>query len=151
MTKNENLRILGIDIGSHTGLFDGEHATTLEFTGLRHEKMMQLHRQLTSYMSSRPFFDVVIFERPFNRGLGATRMLWGMAGVVEAVGTEQGAAVVDQLSGPIKKWATGYGGSGKDPMIAAAKKIYSGLIMNDHEADAICIHRYADEVIGVTK
>lgn len=87
-------------------------------------------------------FDLVVYERPFARGQAATRFLWGMAGILEAAAAPY-CAIVDITPAEIKKWATGKGGSGKDPMLVAAACMgYTGD--NEHEADAFCLLKYAE-------
>ena len=84
--------------------------------------------------------QVIVYERPFCRGLPATRMLWGFAGIIEGLGCEY-AAVLDQVPGPIKKWATGSGNADKQAMIDASKAMgYDPA--NDHEADVYLLARY---------
>ncbi len=84
--------------------------------------------------------DAVIFERPFTRGLAATRSLWGMAGVLESV-MGSVAPIVDALPSEIKKYATGKGGAKKDEMLDAAEQLgYSAL--TEHAADAFLAAHY---------
>lgn len=91
-------------------------------------------------------FDTIIYERPFARGQAATRMLWGMAGVVEALAHANGAAVLDATPGEIKKWSTGQGSAEKTTMIDAAGFMgYRGD--NEHEADAWCLLRFAEATL----
>jgi Holliday junction resolvasome RuvABC endonuclease subunit len=82
--------------------------------------------------------DVVVQSRPFARGEAATRMLWGMAGILEAAAHNAGCAILDFSDTEIKKWATGSGKATKEEMIAAAQRLgYAGD--NEHEADAFCL------------
>ena len=86
--------------------------------------------------------DLVIHSQPFARGQAATRLLWGMAGVLEAAAHNHGAVVLDVTDSTIKKFATGSGKADKDAMIAAAQFMgYTGD--NEHEADAFCLLHYA--------
>lgn len=90
----------------------------------------------------RPF-DAVVYETPFARGRDATRSLWGIAGLIEACATNAGLPVVDVAVPTIKKFATGHGKACKEDMIAAAQRMgYKGS--NEHEADAVCLLRYAE-------
>lgn len=92
-------------------------------------------------------FDVVVYERPFARGQGATRLLWGMAGILEAAAHNAGVAVLDMTPGEIKLWATGKGNAGKPEMIAAAQRLgYTGD--NEHEADAYCLLKFAEATLS---
>ena len=90
-----------------------------------------------------PGFDIAVYETPFARGRDATRSLWGIAGIIEACATNAGLPVVDVAVPTIKKFATGHGKASKDDMIAAARRMgYKGS--NEHEADAVCLLRYAE-------
>lgn len=90
--------------------------------------------------------ETVVFERPFVRGQAATRMLWGMAGVLEAEATAAGMAVLDMTPSEIKKWATGKGSAGKPEMLVAARRLgYTGD--NEHEADAYCLLKFAEATL----
>ena len=87
--------------------------------------------------------EAVIYETPFARGRDATRSLWGIAGIIEATATNAGLPVVDAAVPTIKKFATGHGKACKEDMIAAAHKFgYKGD--NEHEADSVCLLRYAE-------
>lgn len=88
--------------------------------------------------------DVVVYETPFTRGRDATRSLWGMAGVLEAGATELNLAVVDVAVPTIKKFAAGHGRAPKCGMIDAARRLgYRGG--DEHQADAYCLLKYAEE------
>jgi len=93
--------------------------------------------------------DVVLYERPFARGQDATRCLWGIAGLIEAVFGDH-CAVLDITPAEIKKYATGDSKADKDAMIFAAMLTgYSGE--NEHEADAWCLMRMAEETLTKEK
>jgi Holliday junction resolvasome RuvABC endonuclease subunit len=88
--------------------------------------------------------EVVIYERPFARGAHATRALWGLAGILEAVAMKHGFTAMDCGVRELKKWATGNGNACKADMIAAAKRMgYTGD--NEHEADSFCLLKWAEE------
>lgn len=94
--------------------------------------------------------DAVVIERPFARGMDATRSLWGIAGLIEAAANVAGYPVFDYSPGEIKKWATGSGNAEKDAMILAAFTMgYQGE--NEHEADAFCLLRFAETQIAPAK
>lgn len=94
-------------------------------------------------------FDAVLYERPFARGKDATRCLWGIAGLVEAVGTAAGAAVTDATPSEIKKFTTGDGSADKDAMTFSA--MMTGYLGdNEHEADAWCALRFAEATLVST-
>jgi len=166
------MRLLAIDQGSkHAGFYDGETPTAvdLEENLPRHHRMMNFKKALEEYLKDamendgEPF-DVVAYETPFNRGLDATRCGWGLAGIIEALATEYGAAVVDVRNTDLKQWAgvkVGRGAKGaneskfdmnKSPMIAKAEEftLWSWTNLNDHVADAIVLYHYVLENARVT-
>lgn len=90
--------------------------------------------------------DVLVYERPFARGQAATRLLWGMAGILEAAAHTYETAVLDITPSEIKKWSTGSGKADKDAMIVAAKRLgYDGD--NEHEADAYCLLKFSEATL----
>jgi Holliday junction resolvasome RuvABC endonuclease subunit len=115
--------------------------------GARAAKLNQFRQQLDTLftgvndLSTRP--EAIVFERPFCRGQAANRMLWGMAGVLEAKATEYGYPIIDVAVATIKVFAAGKGSADKEDMIAAAFILgYCGT--NEHEADAFCLMRYTE-------
>ena len=152
MSKREEPTILALDLGSVAGwaLIQGgrvEGWGQEEFPGDRHKRLWAFQAWLNKFMVERPL-DVIAYERPFTRGLGATRSLWGMAGIVDAwshgLGSiGQGGAAIDIVPSTLKKWATGSGRAEKWEMIAAAHKWAPDLGNNDeHAADAIVLGMY---------
>lgn len=137
--------ILTLDLGATVGWahgFDLEQGGTayygtLKFDGDRPRRLSTLYNWAHKVCTMK-VIDVVVYERPFCRGMAATRSLWGMAGVVEAAATAAGAAVVDVELNRIKKY-TGVKGRTK-PLDWARKKGYN--IETDHEADALALLHY---------
>jgi hypothetical protein len=95
-------------------------------------------------------YDLVVHSKPFARGEAATRLLAGMAGILEAAAHNAGCAILMVTDSEIKKWATGSGKADKPAMIEAAHQMgYTGD--NEHEADAFCLLRYAEATITARK
>lgn len=89
--------------------------------------------------------DAVVYERPFARGMDATRALWGLAGLLEAVFGDY-CAVLDVTPAEIKKHAAGDAKADKEAMqLAAYLTGYFGD--NEHEADAWCLLRMAEDTL----
>lgn len=152
-----NIRIIAFDLGStmawaHNGsgcpIVDGSglwssldarvgHAV---FTGDRVTRIAAIAKWLKSFPWST--FDVVVYETPIARGRDATRCLWGIAGVLEAVVTNAGLPILDVAIPTIKKFATGSGSAAKVDMMRAAQR-FATKPANDHEGDAICLLHYA--------
>lgn len=148
------MKILALDLGSTTGWAFVEDDKVLNFgeqyfPGDRPARLFKFHdwyhRKIHEFTP-----EVVIFERPFCRGLHATRSLWGAAGIVEAETYGQGLPSLDIVPSTLKKWATGSGRASKDDMIVAAETLidYSvSEVLGEHEADAIILGLYAAENI----
>ena len=116
-----------------------------KFEGARAQRMGDTLEWLEAILSVgyREEGGTVVYERPFTRGMDATRCGWGIAGLIEAVAHRNGYAVVDIDPSSIKKWATGSGKADKPAMIVEAQKRgYPGD--NEHEADAFLLLLYAE-------
>lgn len=97
-------------------------------------------------MFSHHGLEVVVYERPFARGQAATRMLWGMAGILEGAAHNAGLPILDITPAEIKKWAASNGHATKGDMMDAAIGLgYAGD--NEHEADAYCLLKFAEATL----
>lgn len=147
------MKIIALDLGSNMGLAHNvldvpifEHK---EFKGIRAHRAFQTEAWLRQRFcdiitaAENTQIDCVIYERPFARGFDATRSLWGLAGIVEALATEFNWPVVDQVPLPIKKWATRKAKASKEEMIEAAIRL-GCMTANEHEADAFLLLKYAE-------
>ncbi len=148
------MKILALDLGSVTGWVVVENSQVLnwgeqEFPGVRTERLWKFQDWLHRIIHEFSHVDVLIFERPFCRGLHATRSLWGMAGVAEAEAHGQGITSLDIVPSTLKKWATGSGRADKQRMIGAAQVLIypDKRTLREHEADAIILGLYAAENI----
>lgn len=149
------MRVIAFDLGKNfafahnlagkkptTGIIVLPGATRAHRLGALYPYLMQQF-ELLAQVDGSPGFDIVVYETPFARGRDATRSLWGIAGIIEAAGTNALMPVLDVAVPTIKKFAAGSGKASKEEMIAAAKKMgYKGV--NEHEADAVCLLRYAE-------
>jgi Holliday junction resolvasome RuvABC endonuclease subunit len=155
MTDLVDGKILALDLGSYVGYSilqpDGAVLSygTQHFPGDRHLRLAGYKAWITR-MATEHQVALVVYERPFARGLHATRSLWGMAGITEACCALL-CPVLDQVPSAIKKWATGKGTAKKPEMIEAAAKMLgiNPNLLTEHEADAILLGRYT--VAHVTK
>ncbi|MDR3562030.1 MAG: hypothetical protein P4N59_11430 [Negativicutes bacterium] len=124
------------------------HWSVKTFKGHRTYRAADTLKWLNEAFDNHPWVDTAIYERPFARGQDATRCLWGIAGILEAVATSKGCTVLEVLPSTIKKWATGSGKADKEVMTAAAVRLgYYG--QNEHEADAYCLYQYGRANIRV--
>ena len=134
-------KILTLDLGSTMGWCSGEQCGSHEFNGDRQQRaastLVWLDRWL---LAAQP--DLIVYERPFARGRAATRALWGLAGVVEAVGTARDILVLDAENKTWKKFIHGSGNATKEDTIAWARAMgYSAA--DEHAADAVAIWHWA--------
>lgn len=153
------MKILWLDIGTkmgwaHNANNDFVTYGSWDFTAHnRAERQMKLLHTLDAFLRGL-MVDAVGYERPFARGRDATRSLWGMAGIVEAVATQRGFPVIDEEPKSIKKFWTGNGNAKKEDMIKACDRFkteWAGF-PNEHEADAIAgLHYALKHVNKVTK
>lgn len=166
------MNIIHFDIGTnmafaHNGC-DGvvvvEHFTA---TGARQERAAQTLRWLAKRAKEMRDagikFDVCHYDRPFARGYDATRCLWGIAGIVEAVFGGD-TVLLDSTPQSVKSFALEKIGRKptrsktkmkKADREAAAKQeklwmIEAAQMMgyvgeHEHEADAFCGLKYAEE------
>lgn len=143
------MKIIALDLGKNMAMaHNGMDVPVIEHWeehGIRSHRVCSTMRHLDrrfKQIKQACHIDLVIYERPFARGADATRSLWGLAGVIEALATHYGWPVTDQVPKPIKKWATGNHAASKDDMIAAANRL-GYIVANEHEADAACLLEYA--------
>ena len=145
------MKIIALDLGSNMALAHNgmgvpivDHKT---FKGTRahraHYTRCWLRDRFASIEKNCDDVSLVVYERPFARGMDATRSLWGIAGIIEQLATEFGWAVTDATPGDIKKWAHGKGDASKEDMMTAAIRLgYVGD--SEHEADAYCLLKFAE-------
>lgn len=148
------LKLITFDLGANFALAHNGHEDVIVvehqvFTGPRAHRakatMNYLNARLEECDDAGITFDAAVYERPFVRGRDATRCLWGIAGIIEAVCTDWGMAVVDAENKQVKKWAKGHGGV-KDGMLEAARALgYIGD--NEHEADTFCLLKYSEQFV----
>ena len=142
------MRVAAFDLGATMACsLSGGATFHKHFEGTRHERvtatLLWLDDLMGAWVTHDEGIDAVIYERPFARGQHATRSLWGIAGLIEAVAGKHGFLVLDATPADIKKFAAGKGEADKDDMQAAAFLLgYSGD--NEHEADAYCLKEYAE-------
>ena len=149
------MKIIAFDLGSnmalaHNGCGDVAVVEHKLFTGPRAHRADLTAKWIANRLlvchEARIKFDVAVYELPFARGRDATRCLWGIAGIIEAVCTSWGMAVLDVTPGEIKKFAAGKGGASKEEMGDAAEAMgYPGG--NEHGADAFLLLKYAERYI----
>lgn len=152
------MRVLAFDLGSSMAAVWGDNQIAREvkyraFEGQRSQKLKDIRTWLYGRFCEADDngVDAVIFERPFCRGLAATRLLWGIAALIEELSEQFGIACVDIGPSAIKKWATGNGKATKEDMITEAIRRSGSGSFNEHEADAYLLCHYGMENIRSKK
>mgnify|MGYP001827113551 CR=1 FL=1 len=143
---------LGTKLGCAWSSEDQVHTEMVDLTkgekdAIRAQKFARF-AQYVKYRLETDKPDFVVYERPFSRGLAATRHGWGFAGILEASCCFLDIPCVDQVPTTIKKWATGSGKASKEDMIAKAHEAL-GKDVSEHEADAYLLLMYAMEKTGL--
>lgn len=166
------MNIIHFDLGSNMALAHngcGDVVITDHFTavGPRADRQAQILRWLvkrkSQFEKAGIKFKVCHYERPFARGFDATRSGWGIAGLIEGVFGND-CVILDSTPQSIKSFAlekigrkpsrsktkmksaerTAAALQEKLYMIEAAQAMgYKGN--NEHEADAFCGLKYAEE------
>ena len=125
------MNILALDLGTKTGwatdIESGVEVFHEETLGGKLARFMYWFGHPTPFIF--PYHTLVVYEQPHFRGGPATRLLLGMAGIVEATCAEYGIRCESIHSATLKKWATGNGRASKDEMRGAAQKF-----SDNHEA-----------------
>lgn len=146
VTFEKQMRIIAFDLGRNFAWArNGQQLLVGSFVvnGPRAHRQGEMLGYLTLLFEKATTLQAVVYETPFARGRDATRSLWGLAGIIEACATKARLPVVDVATPTIKKFATGNGFAPKTEMMVAAKRFgYDGN--NEHEADAVCLLRYAE-------
>lgn len=146
------MNIVSLDLGSHMAIAHNVCegvviSDSFLAKGLRAHRLAQTMKWLRgrfTEIKKAGKVDLVTYERPFARGMDATRSGWGIAGLIEALATEIfECAVTDTDPQTIKKFSTGNSRAEKDEMIEAAQRMgYVGYC--EHEADAYCLLKYSE-------
>lgn len=128
--------LVAFDLGSETGAawWPQGYTRSASLKGTRPARFRELWLQLGRWLPTEDL-RLIVFERPFVRGQGATRSGWGMAGIIECYGQFLQLPVLDASVGEIKKFLTGGGSAAKGDMIDYARD-RGWDPQNDHEADA---------------
>lgn len=153
------MRILALDLGRRTGWAvrseKGEIASGVKqhawdsTTSVGQRYAMFACWLVDCFMLN--LYGAIVYELPHHRGGPATRVLVGMAAVLELKAAQAGVeCVLGVHTGTLKKHATGKGNTkGKAAMIAKACELAGRTITSEDEADAICLLDYAFSLQGI--
>lgn len=149
-------KILAIDPGTNQlGLYDGENCGTLEATKKWHrpQRLSFMMSELTDFLDIHGPYDFIVYEGQFVRGGAATKALFGVVGVVEAVAHFNGAGVMDVPQATVTKWCKEKAGIEKGAKVdrkALMEQVVNGMNPavvpeSEHEYDAACLWYYIKE------
>ena len=147
------MKLLALDLSSHTGWAVGEHDAVPLFNTWHLAKTGEdvgrfigdYDEQLNAAIDlERP--DRLVFEAPLMLGggtstLATTRKLMGLASHTEFVCHRRGIVCREANVSTVKKFWTGSGRAKKPDMIAAAQR-FGHAVRNDNEADALAVWSY---------
>ena len=147
-------KILAVDPGTtEMGLYDGSHYTTIAANRKkpRYERLGFMAEKLGSWFAEFGPYDFVVYEEQFVRGGPATKALYGVVGVIEALSTMSGAGVMPIPQGTLRRWAEkegpdGLKGKALYEQIAVNKDEYlaAGPGVTEHVFDAACIYYFIE-------
>ena len=92
--------------------------------------------------------EVVYYERAHHRGGAATNLCVGLTSRIEEECAERRIEYGSVPTMTLKKHATGKGNSDKAAMVAAATAVLGRAPLDDNEADAVLVLRYAEAEVG---
>lgn len=148
------MNILALDLGSRTGWALYSDGTALsgfvDFRNSRHEgggmRYLRFKRWLADVKQSAGGLDAVYYEEVRRHvGTDAAHVYGGLLAILTGWCEQHGIPYRGVPVGTIKKHATGKGNADKAAMVEAARKLVEREVIDDNEADALCILHYAME------
>lgn len=146
--------IIAFDVGSLLGVAIGLNGKvgahqTIQLRGENREQKLADAMNILPGLIRHSGASACIYEKPFVRGDAATRLLWGLVGVIEAVATAEGLPVVDATATQVRAHVFNQAHGMKKPDIikAVTKRLGLSRPVDEHEADAIALLIYALEKV----
>lgn len=148
------VNLISLDLGTKCGWASKSggvvNSGTMNFTlsrfdgrGMQFLKFRKFLTELTDAVSPEL---ISLEEVRRHLGVDAAHAYGGYLAHVSAYCEGVGIAHTGVPVGTIKKHATGKGNASKEDMIAAAKKLYPDQdIVDDNQADALCLLSYTEE------
>jgi len=147
--------IFGIDTGTRTGwsFYDSKKQKVIEsgvmdFSKKRGESNGMMFLRFRKWLRDM-ILDygpgLIAYEQAHHRGGAATEIGVNLTGRVQEVAEEYVVPCATVHTATLKKFATGKGNAGKLAMIEAAKSFLGREPIDDNEADAVHISRWAAE------
>ena len=147
MKRMPNYKILALDIATHCGWAINVSETSNiygvwdlspkrdESAGMR---LIRFRSKLNEVIE-RENINIVVFERPAGRHVGAVIVQSELQGQVKVICEDKRISYRGFSSQEIKKFATGKGNANKEAMKKAARERFGYVGNDDNEADAICL------------
>ncbi len=149
------MRILAIDAATKTGwaLWHGKlvESGVEDFSKRRGESngsMFLRFRTWLKHILQEQSINFVVYEQSHHRGGAATEIGVNLTGRVQEVCAELKIEFVAVHTATLKKWATGHGKADKTVMMARAHPILEREPIDDNEADAALMSKWAAENYG---
>lgn len=105
---------------------------------------LRFRRWLLMMVTDYPV-SLVVYEQAHHRGGASTEIGVNLTGRVQEICSECKIEYTTVHTGTLKKFATGSGTASKDDMIKAAKKLLGREPIDDNEADAVLMAKWASE------
>ena len=154
------MRIFAVDSATITGwatLIDGViESGSVDFTVKKEESRGMLFLKFNRWLDEMYGFaqhigadgelrsyDLIVYEQAHYRGKSATLICTGLTTRLMEFAVKIGAECVGAHSGTLKKFATGSGKASKEDIMAWFKEQTGRDPVDDNEADAYCLLRYA--------
>ena len=140
------MKTLALDLGTIMGYaydWNGTESGTVNLNRGMTNRFHSLESWLGEHLRRHAAIRCVAYELPHHRGGAATRLLCGLAAIVELQCDKLSVDVKPYHSGTIKKHATSSGRATKAEMLEAARKQWPDRhITDDNEADALWLLHY---------
>lgn len=148
------MNVLALDCATRTGwcLLDSSgkvvESGVQDFSKRRGESNGLLFLRFRKWLETLVGFrhggiGLVAYERAHMRGGAATELCVGLQTRVQEIAASKGIESLPVPSATLKKFATGSGRAGKPEMEVAAGRILGRPPLDDNEADAVMLARYA--------
>ncbi len=155
------MNVLALDCSLKTGwatLINGRiESGVQDFTKKRGESNGLVFMRFNAWLDSmilnnfcgKNEFNLIVYEQAHHRGGAATEICVGMTTRVQEFAHRIGAECMPVHTATLKKYATGSGRAGKNDMMDAFMKIFGYKPVDDNEADAYWLLKYAISEMGI--
>jgi len=153
--RGTEMKILALDTATKTGwcIYEGRviESGVQDFSKKRGESnglMFMRFRKWLADLCALVEPDLIVYEQAHHRGGAATEICVNLTGRVQEIAANRGIEAAPVRTNSLKKFATGHGKASKEMMIEAAKPFLGRVPIDDNEADAVHVARWAQEEYG---